>query len=232
MTSRAQVAEDERGLGQLTLVGLDQSPFAALAQELAQLVLAVWRVPGLGCGRDPERLEDEVAHGVEQVDNWLGGQVEGAHGRCQQQRDRAGAGDGGTLGRQLAEHHVRDGDDRERHDRRQPEADNLRLLAEHRFEQVVEGGLADSAEAERGQRDAELAGRKVGVDVLDGVLRRSGPRPALAHEVRGLGGTQPGDGELGPDEEAVGGHEGDRDDETELHRLQRVELRRWRSVSM
>jgi hypothetical protein len=54
---------------------------AAFAQQRAQLVFAVWCVPGLGGGSNPERRDDEVAHGVEEVDDRLGGQVEGAHRR-------------------------------------------------------------------------------------------------------------------------------------------------------
>ena len=38
--------------------------------------------------------------------------------------------------------------------------------AEQRLEQAGEGRLADPAEAERGERDAELAGRQVGVELV------------------------------------------------------------------
>ena len=51
---------------------LDQRPRASdSAQERAQLVLAVRRVAGLVGGRDAERLEQQVAQAVEQVDERL-----------------------------------------------------------------------------------------------------------------------------------------------------------------
>ncbi|MNY42248.1 hypothetical protein D3C86_1771180 [compost metagenome] len=70
-----------------------------------------------------------------------------------------------------------------------------------------EGRLADPAQAQRGQGDAQLAGRQVGVQlVVHGA--QDVPAPAvLGGQGLDLGGAQPDDGELGGDEEAVEQHQ-------------------------
>jgi hypothetical protein len=172
ITSRgAAVAEHQRRLREALLLALDHPALPTLLQELHQLPLAVRRVAGLSGGRDPERLQHEVAHEVEDVDDRLRGQVEPAHQRREHERHRHRPRDRGALWSQLAEHDVQHGDDRERDRRRQAEAEQACAVAEHRLEQLVEGRLAYGAEAQGGERDAELAGGQVRVDVLDGVLR-------------------------------------------------------------
>ena len=79
--SRAQVAEDEHVLGELLLVGLDQTLAHALGEQHAQFVLGVRRMPHLARGRDAERLQHQIAEPVEGVDERLGGEVEDAHRR-------------------------------------------------------------------------------------------------------------------------------------------------------
>ena len=91
--------------------------------------------------------------------------------------------------------------------------------AEERLDQVRHGGLAEEADAQRGQRDAELAGRQVAREVVDAArerrARRAGPprpssssaRAARAHER-----------ELRGDEEPVQQHEhDDREEEQAGH---------------
>ena len=215
--ARAPVAEHERSLGQALLVALDQPALAALPEQQAQLVLAVRRVPGLRRRRDPEGLQDEVAEAVEEIDERLGDEVEAAHQRGERERDRHRAGDRGALGRKLAEHHVQHRDDQERKRRREAEAGEPRVVPEQRLEQLVERPLADRAEAERGDRDPELAGGQVRVDVLDGVLRRARSRAPLAHEVGQLRRAQPRDRELGRDEKRVREHECEREHQVGGH---------------
>ena len=86
-----------------------------------------------------------------------------------------------------------------------------RALAQERLEEVVEGGLAERAEPEAGDRDPELAGGEVGVDVLDRVLDRPRARAGRrsTHAVD-LTRAQAGDRELGGHEEAVRGDEQER----------------------
>ncbi len=87
-------------------------------------------------------------------------------------------------------------DDEEGDRGRQPEPGDARPLTEQRLEQLLEDRLADDAEPDAGERDAELAGRQVGVDVLDRVPCRARARAARALHLDGLGQPQPGDREL------------------------------------
>ena len=65
-------------------------------------------------------------------------------------------------------------EDRGRADAREP-AERL----QRRPEELGDGGLAGQAEADAAQGDAELAGREVGVDVLDGVAQGPGAADPL-----------------------------------------------------
>ena len=88
--------------------------------------------------------------------------------------------------------------------RRSEDADQQRL------EQAREGGLADPAQGQARQRDAELGGREVGVEVLDHVLREPRAAVALAELDLDLGRPHLDQRELGGHEEAVHEHEEDR----------------------
>jgi hypothetical protein len=90
--------------------------------------------------------------------------------------------------------------DRCRADAREP-AERL----QHRPEELGDGGLAGQAEADAAQRDAELAGREVGIDVLDGVAQGPGAADPVGLQLGDLGRADPGDGELGRHEEEVAG---------------------------
>jgi hypothetical protein len=76
---------------------------------------------------------------------------------------------------------------------------------QHRPEELGDGGLAGQAEADAAQRDAELAGREVGVDMLDGVAQGPGAADPVGLQLGDLGGADPGDGELGRHKEEVAG---------------------------
>jgi hypothetical protein len=211
----AAVAEGEDVLRQVALVALDLAARVALAHDLAQLLLAVGVVAGLPRGRDAKRLEDEVAHAVEEVHERLGGEVEDAHDRRHDQRGRGGPSDREALRRELAEHDVQQRDDQEGEGARERDAGDPGVLPEHRLEQVVEGPLTGDAEAQAGDRDAELTSREVGVDVVDGVA--DGPRAgaSLALPSGDLAGPDPRQRELRGDEEAVQRHERQGDDEVQ-----------------
>ena len=218
----AQVAEDEHVLGELTLVGLDQPLVHALRQQHAQLVLGVRRVAHLARRRDAERLEHQVAEPVEGVDDRLGDEVEGTHRPRDPEHRPGGARDGERLRRELAEHHVQHGHDRQREDEAQPDRDAGGDGADQRLQDVLEGGLGERAEADAGDGDAELAGGQVGVDLLHGAARRLGAGLSLPLELDDLAEAHTGDGELGRDEEGVEGDEPEgRED------AQRLTHRRW-----
>jgi len=146
------------------------------------------RVAGLGCGRDPKGLQQQIAHPIEQVDDGLREKIEEPHRGCQEQRDRPRAGDGEALRGQLAHHHVQHGDDPEGHRDRQAHARDGGGVAEERLEQVVEDGFPHHAETQARERDPELAGGEVGVDVVHRVADRARPRLAVAQELVDLGG--------------------------------------------
>ena len=201
---------------------VDEPSLRALAQQRADLLLAVGLAAGFGGRGDAERLEDQVAHPVEQVDQRLRGEVKAPHERRHHQHHALGARDGEALGRELADHHVQGGDDQEGDCARQPDARDLGAVAQHRLEQLVEGRLAQRAQSQGGHRDAELARREVGVYVRDGVGDRLGPRLSLAQQLVDLGGAQPRHRELRGHEEPVGRHQDNGEDELDGHRWQRL----------
>ena len=79
--------------------------------------------------------------------------------------------DGDRLRRQLAEDDVQDGDDHEGDRRGDRVRDRLgaarRSASKQRLDEVRERRLADPAEGQGGQRDAELRRGEIGVEMLD-----------------------------------------------------------------
>ena len=208
----AQVAEQEHVLGELALLGVDEALAQALLEQQAQLVLGVRRVADLARRRDLERPQNEVAHPVEEVDDRLGDAVEDAHERRHGEGDADRARDREALGRELAEHHVQERDDAEGEGERKRRRDLFDPAAERlgdRLEQVLEGRLGESAEADAGDRDAELAGGEIRVDVVDGVGDRLGATALALLELGDLARPDARDGELRRHEEAVEGDEGE-----------------------
>ncbi|MNN01026.1 hypothetical protein D3C81_1136330 [compost metagenome] len=179
---------------------------AAGVQDQLQLVAAVVVLvvrPRFALAGD---LQDGVGAGVEQVDGRVHQPVEQVQRHGGPQRQQLGLADGPGLGRQLADHDVQVGNDEERGEERDPVDDLLRLNADgrqQRFEQLGEGRLADPAEAEGGQGDAELAGGKIGVELVVH-LAQDGAAPAvLFGDGLHAGRAQLDHGELGGNEEAV-----------------------------
>ncbi len=107
---------------------------------------------------------------------------------------------------------MQDGDDGER-DGQAHRVEHRRRRAEdadqQRLEEVRERRLADPAQRQARQRDAELGGRQVGVEVRDHVLRDLGAAVALAPDLD-LRRPHLDQRELGGDEEAVQEHEQER----------------------
>ncbi|MCY1449474.1 hypothetical protein D9M71_662120 [compost metagenome] len=80
-------------------------------------------------------------------------------------------------------------------------------VRQQRFEQVGEGRLTDPAQAQRGQRDAQLAGRKVGVELVVHLAQdAAAPAMQLGDGVDARR-AQLDHGELGGNEEAVEQHQ-------------------------
>ncbi|OMP13004.1 hypothetical protein COLO4_02447 [Corchorus olitorius] len=169
--------------------------------------------------------QDAVGAGVEQPDGRVHQPVEEVQRHRRPQREQVGLADRPGLGRQLADHDVQVGDDEE--GREEGDAvDHLGAAdadgAEQGFEQFGEGRLADPAQAQGGQGDAELAGGEVGVELVVHLLEDA-PAPAvLLGDGLHAGGAQLDHGELGGDEEAVEQHE----EEGEEHEAEIGEQRR------
>src|SRR5581483_4730186 len=102
-------------------------------------------------------------------------------------------------------------------------------VAERLVEVVREHRLADGADADRGERDAHLAGGDVLVDPLDLAARERGPLAPLLLEL--LDAVEPGADQrvLSGDEEAVDGNERRHDDEQQ-DEIHRATARRWRRL--
>ncbi|MCY1532296.1 hypothetical protein D9M68_675610 [compost metagenome] len=75
------------------------------------------------------------------------------------------------------------------------------------LQQVGEGRLADPAQAQGGQGDAQLAGRQVGVQLVVHGAQDAAPPAVLVGDGLDAGGAQLDHGELGGHEEAVEQHE-------------------------
>ena len=83
------------------------------------------------------------------------------------ERDALGVLERDPLRGELARDHVESGDDGER----ERDAERVRAYGpKDRLEQPGQRRLPDPAQRETGDGDAELAGRDVGVEVLDGVV--------------------------------------------------------------
>ena len=152
----------------------------------------------------PGNAQDGVGTGVEHEDRRVHQPVEGVQRRGRPQRQQLGLADRPGLGRQLADDDVQVGNDEERREEGDAVHQCRRLDAEagqHGFEQVGEGRLADPAKPQRGQGDAQLAGREVGIHlVVHGAQDVPAPAMRLGQGID-LGRAQTHDGELRGDEE-------------------------------
>ena len=179
---------------------------AAGVQDQLQLVAAVVMFmvrPRLALAGE---AQDGVGAGVEQEDRRVHRPVEQVQRHRRPQRQQLRLADGPGLGRQLADHDVQVGNQEER-DREGGAVDDHRVGdtegGEQRLDQVREGRLADPAQAQRGQGDAQLAGRQVGVELaVHGAQDVSAPA-MLAGDGLHLGRAQLDHGEFGGHEETV-----------------------------
>ena len=92
--------------------------------------------------------------------------------------------------------------------------------AEDRLEQLGQRGLAEEADADRGHRDPDLAGRERLVDLVELLDDRLGAALAFLGELLDLAAAAAHERELGRDEEAVDRHQQEQEDEQQdAHRL-------------
>jgi len=164
--------------------------------------------------------QDSVGAGVEQVDGRVHGPVEQVQRHGGPQRQQLGLADRPRLGRQFADHDVQVRNDEEG-DKERHRLDHFSAVhaqvSQQRFEQVGERWFTDPAQAQRGEGDAQLAGRKVGVELVV-YLAQDAAAPAMQFG-NGLdaGGAQLDHGELGGNEETVEQHQQEgKDDHAEI----------------
>jgi len=114
--------------------------------------------------------------------------------------------------RLLAEHDVQERHDGHRdggrHAAAREEVEQRRQRREPVAEQVRDGVFGHVAEQDRRDRDAELRGRQLAVQILEGRLDRAGLAVATAHHRLDAGAPRGHEGELGRDEERVREHQG------------------------
>ena len=160
------VAQIEDVVHELVLLGIDEAAFGALVDEQLDLLAGVDVVL---VGRIVTgEAHDAVGDAVEQQHDGVRDAVEPDQRGGSAQRPALGGEDGERLGDELA-----DDDVQSRHDEvadRHADGDDRRLgqteHREQRLEQLGDGRLAQPSQRQRRQRDAQLAGRQVGVDVL------------------------------------------------------------------
>ena len=159
------VAQIEDVVDELVLLRIDEAAFRGLVNEQLDLLAGVHLVL---VGRVvAEQAHDSVGDAVEDDHDWVGDAVEHAQGTGGVQGVLLGGEDGEGLRDELADHYVQGGHDEEAHGhadgvhRRLGEAPGQKRC----FQNGGDGRLAQPADGQRCQRDAELAGRQVGVDV-------------------------------------------------------------------
>jgi hypothetical protein len=206
--ARQGLAEAEDALEHVGLLGLERAALLALGDEDLEVLGRRSQLPLAG-RLHPQDPHDPVARPVEEVDEGGEELAEELEGPRRHEHSGLGPLDGERLRRQLAEDDVEHGDDDEGDDHRSgargrvAQADRL----EDRPQQLGEGGLAQPAQAQACERDAELAGGEVAVDVLHLLAREHRGAPALLGQLLEAGRARAGERELGRDEEAVQQHQ-------------------------
>jgi hypothetical protein len=91
--------------------------------------------------------------------------------------------------------------------------------AEHRLDEGGDGRLADDGERERGQRDAELRGRKIRVEVVEQAEQAAGAAVARGGQRLDARAAHADEGELGRDEISVDEYDDQNQDQLECRHL-------------
>ncbi len=124
----------------------------------------------------PEQAQDEFGRALEQPDQRPEHREEQPHRSRHRERDALGVAKRDSLRHQLADHHVQEGDDQEGEGNRQD-------ARHHRVEAVREHLLAESADCQARDRDAELhrrdETRRVARDLQDGARAAVALAPEL-----------------------------------------------------
>jgi len=197
------VAQVEDVVHVLVLLGIDEAALGALVDEQLDLLVGVHLV--LVGDVVAEQLHNPVRDAVEQPHDGVRDAVEPHERRGGEQGVALRGEDGERLRYELAHHDMQRGDDDEADgdgnavDGRLGQADRQQRT----LDELGDGGLAQPAQGERGQRDAQLAGGEVGVHVVGHEFGVLGAGAVLVDEDLHLGLAHPHERELGGDEESV-----------------------------
>ena len=194
-----EVGEADHALQHELLLRVQLARLVARLHDEPQLVGAVVR-RRLHRAVDPEQRGHRPAALVEQPDRRPEDRAKDPQRPHHQQRHPIGVLQRDALRRELSGHDVQHGDEDERHD------DRYRVRpdrAERRVEQPGQRRLADPAERQARERDPELAGRDVTIEVPHPVVDVARARPPLGEELLHARPPQGHERELGRDEEAV-----------------------------
>jgi hypothetical protein len=185
------------------------------AQDHLQFFVRVMRLVAARAGQAGD-AQHQVGAAVQHPDRRVHGPVKTVQRHRTPQADGFGVADGERFRRQFADHDVEEGNHAEG-DHEGHAVDDFfgghAGQAEQGLQQAGEGRFADPAQAQRGEGDAELAGRQVGVE-LAVHLEQDAPAQAA-----GLGDgaharfTEGDDAELGRHEKAIQRHQDQRQDD-------------------
>ena len=150
-----------------------------------------------------------VGDAVEQDHDGVGDLVERHKRASREQRIALGGEDGERLGNQLAHHHVQRGHDEvaDGHGHHADQGLGQVQHLEQRTDKSGERGLAQPAQSQRRQRDAQLTGGQVLVDVLGNVHGAFRTLLALLDGQLELGFSNAHQSEFGDNEKRVHGQE-------------------------
>ena len=165
-----------------------------------------------------EEANEGIARAVHQGQHQAKGPAEEQERPRADERHPPGVLERHSLRSELAADDVQKGDERERdrhRDRVQGDGRRDPDRPEQGLDQMGDGRLADPAERDAGDGDAELRSRDGVVHVVDGMGREGGAAPALLHPQVDLGAPHGDQGKLGGDEEGVGEDEQGNGEETE-----------------
>ena len=203
-------ADGEDAFDRLLLDLADEPGLLARLDEEVELGRRMKRALAVS-GLKVEQAKHAIAEAVQEQDGRAEHQEEQAEGTDDGEGRALAPLKGQALRGEFAEDDVQGRDDRERdhhrhrvrHDRPQVH----RQPGERRLDEVCEGRLADPAERQGREGDAELGRREVGIQAVGRLLQGRGVRPPLRDQLGDAAAAHRDQGELGRHEEPVGEHQ-------------------------
>jgi hypothetical protein len=199
------------------LAGVELAAGVGLGDERAHL-LGAGPLLEARLGLDAERAQHGVGRLVEEVDERPHEPVEDVQRPRDALGDGLGVDDRVDLRHLLADRDVPRRDEHVRDRDRDRGRDGVRETLEGRLDELGDGGLAEEADAQRGERDPELAGREVLAELVELAHDERRAPVALLGHVLDARAARAHEGELRGDEEAV--REDQDDDRDEKRRGQ------------